>query len=75
MTALPKESVTATTNGWLSVVPTWPIAVLPDGKLVNAGAPACAVTMNVCGLPTRPVELAVTVYTPAFVPSFNAVTA
>src|SRR3954468_12382468 len=58
-TALPKESVTLTTNGWASARPTVPVWPEPETAAMPAASPAVAVAVNETGDPARVPEMAV----------------
>src|SRR5438270_4548574 len=67
--ALPKESVTLTTNGCARAEPTAPVWPEPETAAMLAAAPALAVAVNESGDPVRVPELAANVCAPAVCPS------
>jgi hypothetical protein len=68
-TALLLASLTITTKGLDSVVPTVALWLFPENRAMLDGDPAVPVALKVTGEPERPVEVAVTVLAPADVPS------
>ena len=60
-TGLPFASVTSTTWGVESVVPTCPVRLSPENLARLVAAPTLAVSTNVTGLPAKPVDVAVIV--------------
>src|SRR5690242_2679804 len=60
-TGLPLASVTRTTCGVESVVPTCPVRLSPENFARVVAAPTFAVSTNVTGLPVRPADVAVIV--------------
>src|SRR5216684_378586 len=73
-TGLLFASVTSTTCGVASVVPTCPVRLSPENFAIAVAAPTFAVSTNVTGLPASPVDVAVSVSGLACVPSVQLVT-
>jgi hypothetical protein len=67
-TGLPAESVTVTIKGLARAALIPPDCPLPEVRLIVLAGAAVAVAVNVTGLPTRPAEVAVTVYVPVLLP-------
>ena len=74
-TGFPPASLTSTSCGVASVVPTCPVSGSPELLTSDAGGPTVAVAVNVTELPARPAALALSVFAPAVGPSVQEATA